>query len=233
MPPHNLPMTVMGAGLLWFGWFGFNAGSALEANGLAVSAFTATNTGAAAAALGFPVALKAVSSALVHKTDAGAVRLNLHHRDEVVAAAEAMAATLGARLEGFAVQAMVRGDAEVIVGARRDPQFGPVVLVGLGGIAVEILKDIALAPAPVAPERAQAMLDTLRTVPLFHGARGRPALDVPAIVHAVVRLSWLAADLGPRLVELEINPLIVRESGHGAIAVDARGVLAADKEPQP
>ena len=194
---------------------------------------TPAEAGDAAAALGFPVALKAVSSAIVHKTDAGAVRLSLRDRDEVVAAAHDMAVALGSHLEGFAVQAMVRGEAEVIVGARRDPQFGAVVLVGLGGIAVEVLKDVGLAPAPVSAERARSMLEGLRAAPLLRGARGRPALDVPAIVDAVVRLSWLAADLGPRLVELEINPLIVRESGHGAIAVDARGTLAAAKEPSP
>jgi acetyl-CoA synthetase (ADP-forming) len=194
---------------------------------------TPPEAGAAAAALGFPVALKAVASAIVHKTDAGAVRLNLRDRDEVVAAAADMAATLGARLEGFVVQPMVRGQAEVIVGARRDPHFGPIVLVGLGGIAVEILKDVALAPAPVTPERARAMLDSLRAAPLFHGARGRPALDVAAVVDAVVRVSWLVTDLGRRLVDLEINPLIVGEHGRGAVAVDARATLAPDTEAQP
>jgi len=189
---------------------------------------TAAEAGKAAAVLGLPVALKAVSRSLVHKTDAGAVRLDLRSADEVVAAASEMAGRLA--VEGFVVQPMARGEAEVIVGARRDPHFGAVVLVGLGGIAVEILKDVALAPAPVAPERARVMLDALRAAPLLHGARGRPALDVAAVVDAVVRVSWLAADLGPRLVELEINPLIVRRAGEGAVAVDARGTLDADKE---
>jgi len=128
---------------------------------------------------------------------------------------------------------MVSGEAEVIVGARRDPHFGPVVLVGLGGIAVEILKDVAVAPAPLTLERARAMLDSLRAAPLLHGARGRPPLDVAAVVDAVVRLSWLAADLGGRLVDIEINPLIVRRAGEGAVAVDARGTLDARKEPAP
>jgi acyl-CoA synthetase (NDP forming) len=189
---------------------------------------TPAETAAAAEALGFPVALKGVSAAIVHKTDAGAVRLNLRSRDEVVGAATEMADHLA--LEGFTVQSMVAGAAEVIVGARRDPQFGPVVLVGLGGIAVEILRDVALAPAPVTPERARAMLDSLRAAPLLHGARGRPPLDVAAVVDTVVRVSWLAADLGARLVDLEINPLIVRRAGEGAVAVDVRGTLAK-KEP--
>ena len=178
----------------------------------------------AAAKLGYPVVLKAVSPALVHKSDVGGVALGLTSRQAVELAAREMAQRLGP-LEGFVVQETVAGDAEVIVGARRDPQFGPVVLVGLGGIAVEILKDIALAPAPVSAARARALVESLAAAPLLHGARGRPPLDVEAIVDAVVRVSWLAADLGPRLVDLEVNPLIVRRAGGGAVAVDARGRL--------
>src|SRR5205085_1990993 len=192
---------------------------------------TPADAATAAAALGFPVALKAVSPAIVHKSDAGAVRLDLRSADEVAGAASEMADRLV--VEGFLVQPMVPGHAEVIVGARRDPHFGPVVLVGLGGIAVEILKDVALAPAPVTAERARGLLDALRAAPLLHGARGRPPLDVAAVADAVVRVSWLAADLGPRLVDLEINPLIVRRAGEGAVAVDARGTLDAKPEGNP
>jgi len=189
---------------------------------------SAAEAALAAAQLGFPVALKAVSGAVVHKTDAGAVRLGLRSADEVTSAALEMAGRLA--VEGFVVQPMAAGEAEVIVGARRDPHFGPVVLAGLGGITVEILKDVAVAPAPVAPARAHAMLESLRAAPLLHGVRGRPALDVAAIVEAIVRISWLAADLGPRLVEIEINPLIVGRAGKGAVAVDARGTLGGQKE---
>ena len=178
----------------------------------------------AAAKLGYRVVLKAVSRAIVHKSDVGAVRLGLASREMVEAAAREMASRLGP-LDGFTVQETVAGEAEVIVGARRDPQFGAVVLVGLGGIAVEILKDVALAPAPVSAIRARGLLDSLAAAPLLHGARGRPPLDVDAIVDAVVRVSWLAADLGPRLIDLEVNPLIVRRAGGGAVAVDARGRL--------
>jgi len=189
----------------------------------------------AAASLGFPVALKALSRGIVHKSDVGGVRLDLGSREAVVAAAREMAEALprsapGAALEGFVVQPMVRGEVEVIVGARRDPTFGPVVLVGLGGIAVEILNDVALAPAPVSVARARTMLAGLRGAPLLHGVRGRAAVDVAAVADALVALSWLAADLGPRLVDLEVNPLIAGRAGHGAIAVDARGQLGAKKE---
>ena len=189
-----------------------------------VIAATPEAAGEAAAKLGYPVVLKAVSRAIVHKSDVGAVELGLGSREAVEAAAREMASRLGP-LDGFSVQETVTGEAEVIVGARRDPQFGPVVLVGLGGIAVEILKDVALAPAPVSAARARALVDSLAAAPLLHGARGRPPLDVDAVVDAVVRVSWLAADLGPRLVDLEVNPLIVRRAGGGAVAVDARGRL--------
>ena len=178
----------------------------------------------AGAKLGYPVVLKAVSHAIVHKSDVGAVKLGLGSREAVQAAAREMTQRLGP-LEGFTVQETVTGDAEMIIGARRDPVFGPVVLVGLGGIAVEILKDIALAPAPVSVATARALVDSLVAAPLLHSARGRPPLDVEAIIDAVVRVSWLAADLGPRLVDLEVNPLIVRRAGEGALAVDARGRL--------
>jgi acyl-CoA synthetase (NDP forming) len=156
----------------------------------------ATPEAAAAAAptLGFPVALKAVSRRIVHKSDAGAVRLGLTSADAVATAARDMrdklrAAGLDAGLEGFSVQPMIRGEAEVIVGARRDPHFGAVVMVGLGGLAVEILNDVALAPAPVSVERARALITSLRGAPLLSGARGRPPLDVAAVAEAVARVS--------------------------------------------
>jgi acetyl-CoA synthetase (ADP-forming) len=207
----------------------------LQAYGIPVAreATAATPEAAAAAAprIGFPVVLKALSRDIAHKSDVGAVRLGLASPDEVGAAAREMAAALArsaprARLEGFVVQETVRGEAEVIVGARRDPQFGPMVLVGLGGVAVEILQDVTLAPAPVSAARARVMLGSLAAAPLFTGARGRPPLDVDAIAEVVSRLSWLAADLGPRLVDFEVNPLIVRRQGEGAVAVDRRGTLA-------
>jgi acetyl-CoA synthetase (ADP-forming) len=173
--------------------------------------------------------LKAVSRDIVHKSDLGAVRLGLGDSASVVTAAREMSARLARfRIDGFSVQEMVRGVAEVILGVRRDPQFGPIVLVGLGGIAVEILGDVAVATAPIGQDRVRRMIEGLRTAPLFFGARGREPLDVDAVAAAAERLGWLAHDLGPRLVDLEINPLIVRGAGGGAIAVDGRGTLRAD-----
>ena len=194
----------------------------------------ATSPEAAAAAsvdVGFPVVLKVVSRDIVHKSDAGAVRVGLNDRAAVRAAATAMQERIrrthpDARIEGYSVQEMVRGDAEVIVGVRRDEQFGAIVIVGLGGIAVELLHDVAIATAPVAKQRVRELLTQLKTAALFAGVRGRAALDVDAIADVAERMSWLAIDLGVQLVDLEVNPLIVRSQGGGAVAVDARATLA-------
>ena len=200
---------------------------------VAGEAIAATPEAAAAAAgkMGFPVVLKAVSRDIAHKSDVGAVKVGLTSAVAVKEAAAGMLTHLakaapGAKIEGFSVQEMVKGEAEVIIGVNNDAQFGPIMMVGLGGIAVEIMRDVALAPAPLCNARAQAMIRSLRSVPLLEGARGRPPLDVEAIADALVRLSWLAADLGPRLVDLEVNPLIVKKRGEGAIAVDGRGSIA-------
>lgn len=194
------------------------------------SATTPRAAGEAAQTIGFPVVLKAQSRDIVHKSDVGAVAIGLSDVASVVAAAEAMQTRLNAdlpdaRIEGYSVQEMVRGEGEVIVGIRRDPQFGPIVLVGLGGIAVEILHDVGVLPAPTTAERVRQAIMRLRTAPLFEGARGRPPLDVDALAEAVVRMSWLAHDLGDRLIDLEVNPFIVRRHGDGVVAVDGRATL--------
>ena len=102
------------------------------------------------------------------------------------------------------------------------------MLVGFGGVLVEVLADVQLAPAPLRPADAEAMLRRLKLWPVLAGVRGRPALDVAAAVDALVRLSWLAADLGPRLVEMDLNPILLRAAGEGAIAVDARATLVEE-----
>lgn len=180
----------------------------------------------------FPVVLKVVSPDIVHKSDVGGVRVGLASPEKVQAAAGEMRERIAkelpeARIEGFSVQEMISGEAEVFIGVRRDPQFGPFVLLGMGGVAVEILKDIAMASAPVSHSRALAMIDELRMAPLFKGARGRPPLDVDALADAVERISWLAHDLGERLIDLEVNPLILRRQGGGAVAVDGRATLGS------
>jgi acetyl-CoA synthetase (ADP-forming) len=185
----------------------------------------------AARKIGFPVALKVVARELVHKSDVGAVKLGLADDAAVRAAWRAATAAVraglpGVAIDGCVVQEMVRGDAELIVGIRRDPIYGPVVLVGFGGVLVEVLEDIQLALAPMSVEQAKALLRRLRLWPVLAGVRGRPALDVDRVADVLSRLSWLAVDLGERLVDLEVNPLMVRESGQGVVAADARGLLA-------
>jgi acyl-CoA synthetase (NDP forming) len=188
---------------------------------------------AAARKIGFPVVLKAVARDLVHKSDIGAVRLRLADEAAVRKAWDDVTAAVrtslpGAALDGCVVQEMVRGEAELIVGTRRDPQFGPLVLVGFGGVLVEVLDDIQLALAPVSKDQALAMLRCLKLWPVLDGARGRPKLDVDAVADILCRLGWLAVDLGAALGDIEVNPLMVRAGGQGATAADARGVLTAE-----
>jgi acyl-CoA synthetase (NDP forming) len=186
----------------------------------------------AAAEIGYPVAFKAVCRDLVHKSDVGAVRLGLENAamlgqawTEVMAAVRRALPDAG--IEGGLVQAMSRGELELIMGARRDPQFGPILVAGAGGTLVEFLSDVSIALAPVDARRARALLERLKAWPLMRGLRGKPALDVEAAVEAIVRLGWLAVDLGDRLVELELNPLMMRAAGKGVTAVDGRATVAA------
>ena len=184
----------------------------------------------AAGSLGYPIALKAVSRGLVHKSDAGAVHLDLRDAHDVIRAWDAISAAVrrlpGTKLDGCVVQEMVTGEAEVIVGARRDEQFGPVILVGWGGVLVEVLHDVEMAPAPITAARAAELFAMLRIWPLLSGVRGRPPLDVERIADIASRVSRLAADLGDRLIELDVNPIVVRARGEGAVAVDCRATLA-------
>jgi acyl-CoA synthetase (NDP forming) len=174
---------------------------------------------AAAERLGYPVALKATGSGIVHKSEAGAVALGLASAAALAAAIAEMRRRLPG-LSGFLVQRMAAGEAELLLGIRHDEQFGPQLMVGAGGILVELLHDVATSPVPVAPATARAMQGRLRVAALLGGLRGRPPLDVDAVVDAIVRLGWLADDLRGRLLELDINPLIVARQG--AVIVDAR-----------
>lgn len=182
---------------------------------------------AAAEHIGFPVALKIMSPDIVHKTEAGAVRLGIPDGAALATALGEMRATVGrrtpqARIAGFDVQAMVSGAFELILGIQRDPQWGSMVLVGAGGVLAELLDDVALASVPIAMEDAMALLTRLTCWPVLEGIRGRKALDVAAAADVLVRLSWLAHDYRDDIAELDINPLILCEAGGGCIAVDGR-----------
>jgi acyl-CoA synthetase (NDP forming) len=178
----------------------------------------------AAEAIGFPVAVKALAPGLAHKTEAGGVRLNLATPEAVREAVEevrAAARRRGVAAKAVLVQEMVAGGIEAALGMTRDPQFGPVLSVGLGGIWVELLDDFALGLPPLTAEEAGEMIAATRLSRLLAGFRGGPCRDAEALVDVLLRLSRMAQDLGDRIREIDINPLIVLESPEGVRAVDA------------
>jgi acyl-CoA synthetase (NDP forming) len=180
----------------------------------------------AAAQLGFPVAVKVDSPDILHKTEAGVVRLNLRDAAQVRTAyagilASAKAYAPQARIIGVSVQEMVGDGVEVIVGVSCDPQLGPVLLFGSGGVMVEVYNDVALRRCPITRAEARAMIDEVKGARLLRGFRGRPAADVEALADTLVRVSYLAMHLEGQLAELEINPLMVLPEGRGVKAADA------------
>ncbi|RKT90058.1 Acyl-CoA synthetase (NDP forming) [Saccharopolyspora antimicrobica] len=193
-------------------------------------AFPAKTPDAAVAAaheLGGPVAVKLLSRSIGHKSDIGGVRLGLTGDAEIRVAAEELltvardAGDPGARL---LVQRMAAGT-ELIVGIKRDPAFGPVVVVGFGGVLVDVLADSRVGVAPLDVDAAERLLLSLRGSRLFGEVRGKPARDLGAAADAVARLSWLAHDLADDIAELDVNPLLLDEVGKGVIAVDCLAVL--------
>jgi len=184
-----------------------------------------------ASKIGYPVVLKIASPDILHKTDVGGVKVDLSNAEEVRDAFELMVYRAQryvpeARIWGCLVQEMVpAGGIEVLVGMNRDPQFGPLVTFGLGGIYVETLKDVTFRVAPFSKEEAEDMLKEIRAHALLNGVRGRPEADKDAIVDTLLRIGQLVIDF-PEIVELDINPLMVYERGQGAIAIDMRLILA-------
>ncbi|HXG41485.1 MAG TPA: GNAT family N-acetyltransferase [Dehalococcoidia bacterium] len=178
--------------------------------------------GAAAAELGGPVALKAVAPGLTHKTEVGGVALDLQGREGVAREAKRMRERLeraGYQVEAFVVQAMAPPGVEMIVGVVEDPQFGPVVACGAGGVLTELLGDMSVRLAPIGPRDAAEMVSELRTSALLRGYRGSPPCDIPALEDLLVRVGALADDL-PQVVEMDLNPVRVHE--RGVLVLDAR-----------
>ncbi|MBE9375882.1 acetate--CoA ligase family protein [Saccharopolyspora sp. HNM0983] len=193
----------------------------------ALPASDAAAAAAAAVELGGPVAVKLLSTEIGHKSDIGGVRLGLRAEEEVRTATEDLlriARDAGDPSARVLVQRMSSGDAELIAGIKHDPAFGPVVVVGFGGVLVDVLADSQVGIAPLDIASARRLLLSLRGAPLFEGVRGKPPLDVDAAAEVLARLSWLAADLGAEIAELDVNPLLVSDSG--AVAVDCLAVLA-------
>jgi acyl-CoA synthetase (NDP forming) len=177
----------------------------------------------AAAELGYPVVLKAVGR--LHKSDSGGVAVGLADPRELAEALTRMESALAPPWYSVERLAPVSEGIELIVGAKRDPRFGPVLLVGAGGLYAEVVGDVAVALAPASEEAAEALLRSLRIAPLLDGARGRPAVDVRAAARVAAGLSRFAAE-HPEIAEVEVNPLLV--TPEGALGLDARIVLVAD-----
>jgi hypothetical protein len=181
---------------------------------------------AAAAKIGGTVALKVQSPDILHKTEAGAVVLGLSGEAAVregyrVVLARALAAHPGARIDGVLVQAMARRGVDIILGVTRDPDFGPMLMVGLGGIHVEVLRDLAFAPVPLGTEEALALLGELHGAALLDGVRGARPSDKTALAGLMVALSQFAADHADQVAEIDLNPVIVHAAGEGLTIVDA------------
>lgn len=181
-------------------------------------------------AIGSPVALKIESQDITHKTDAGGVMLSLNDEEAIRSAfrtvmANAHAAAPGARLDGALVQRMVHGDVELVAGVHRDPVFGMIVMVGVGGVLVEVLEDVVFRRAPFTAVEALRMLGELRMKALLDGVRGRPAVDRGAIARMLSELSKWAHAMRARLQELDLNPILV--GSDGPLAVDCVMVLRA------
>ena len=182
-----------------------------------------------AADLKYPLAVKIVSRDIAHKTEAGGVRLGISNAAELTAAASEVIANAraykkDARIDGVLVSEMAKG-IEALIGVVNDEAFGPTVVLGLGGVLSEVLKDVTFRIAPFGIETARDMIAELRGAKLFDGYRGSPATDKEALAQVLVDVSRMAAALGPRLKEMDINPLFVRPKGEGVVAADALVVL--------
>ena len=184
---------------------------------------------AAAERLGYPCVLKVVSADIPHKTELGALRIGLRDRDEVQTAYEEMLAAVqgkkpDARIEGVLVQKQIKG-VECLLGISRDEQIGPTLVMGLGGVFVEILADVAIRIPPISSAEARRALESLKGAKVFSGVRGAPPADLEALADMAARLSWLAYDLRDEIAELDLNPVVVLPQGQGAFAVDALVVV--------
>jgi acyl-CoA synthetase (NDP forming) len=196
-------------------------------------AASATAAGQAARELDGEVALKAVSQEVVHKTEAGAVRLNLHGPSQVQRAAREMRSAIeaqGHEVDGFLVQRMVSGGVEMLVGLVADPVFGPVLACAAGGTTAELMKDVTVRPTPLTAADPDEMVRSLASFPLLTGYRGAPAVDVDALEDLILRIGALAEN-HPEVLELECNPVMV--TPEGAVAVDARARVAEAPPRRP
>jgi len=176
--------------------------------------------------MGFPVALKLVSETITHKSEVGGVALDLRGEDEVKRAFEEMQGRLRSlgklgEMSGALVQRMIREGVEVVVGVSLDPTFGPVMMFGLGGVQVELLRDVAFRIHPLTDRDAHHMVHAVRGVKLLEGYRGAPPGDIAALEDLLLRVSQMIEEQ-PEIVEMDLNPIRVLPPGHGCVVLDAR-----------
>jgi acyl-CoA synthetase (NDP forming) len=195
---------------------------------LAVLARDADEAAKAAEKAGFPVVLKIVSPDVPHKSDVGGVKLGLQSTEDVKTAFEGIIAAVkaaqpDARIEGVAVQKMAPAGTEVIIGISKDPQFGPVLMFGLGGILVEVLKDVAFRIVPLEPKDARQMVREIKAFPVLEGVRGQPPADIGALEKLILQVSDFI-EAHPEIDEMDLNPVLAYPDG--MLAVDARIVVA-------
>lgn len=218
----------------------FHAKRALAAAGISVPreevVTSADDAVRSANATGYPVVLKIASEDIAHKTEIGGVALNLQDDAAVREAYERVITNAAkhapdARVDGVLVAPMVRGGVELIAGISRDPVFGPVVMVGFGGIYAEVLKDVAVQVAPVSEQEATRMIRSLKMFPLLDGARGQAKADVEAAARTVARLSEFACRHVQDVAEIDMNPILVKPQGEGVLVLDALMVPTSGKAP--
>ncbi|HUC45734.1 MAG TPA: acetate--CoA ligase family protein, partial [Hyphomicrobiaceae bacterium] len=207
-------------------------------NALGTLSATAEEAVSALGRIGAPVALKVQSPDILHKTEACAVALGLTTPEEVRTAyasvlANARRHAANARILGVLVQPMAARGREIILGVKRDQTFGPLLMVGVGGVAVEVMKDVALAPVPLRADEARALLARLRGARLLDAHRGAPAGDVEALVDLMVRLGTFASDHADAIAEIDLNPVLVHAHGKGVSVVDALIVKGTNSPPLP
>ena len=176
--------------------------------------------------IGYPVVMKIVSSDIIHKSDAGGVKVGLKNDNEIRAAYKEITNNAknykpDAQIKGILVQEMITSAKEVILGAKQDPLFGPLVMVGLGGIYVEVLKDVVFRLAPIDEQEAEKMVESIKAIKLLKGIRGETPSDLDAVVDSLQRLSQLITDF-PEIEEFDINPLLVLDKGKGVRVADVR-----------
>jgi len=180
--------------------------------------------------MGYPVALKVDSPDIIHKTEAGAIKLSLRNSQEVLKAYDevitnSMKYTPNARIKGVLVQEMIEDAREVIIGISIDPQFGPTIMFGLGGVFVEVLKDVSFKVPPLSRPDAEDMIKEVKGHEMLKTFRGKPEADINAIIDVLLKVSKMALDLGDIISEIDINPLMVMNKGKGVKTADALVLL--------